>query len=114
MKLLAIDTSTNHFSVAVAEDDRVLAKENIVLTKVLENSIIPVINGVLTRAKIPLSQLDGFAVGLGPGSFTSLRVGLSTVKAFCMALQKPVVGIPSLDIIARGVDLKKGQVCVLT
>ena len=114
MKLLAIDTSTNRFSVAVSQDEKILAEKNIVLTKVLENSIIPVIDEVLKKAKVSLSQLEGFAVGLGPGSFTSLRVGLSTVKAFCLATGKPVVGISSLDIIADGFRHKGGYICVLT
>ena len=114
MKILAIDTSTSRFSVALSDGEKILAERNIVLTKVLENSIIPVIDSVLKKAKTPLAKLDGFAVGLGPGSFTSLRVGVSTIKAFCLATDKPVVGIPSLDIIAQGVNLPKGQVCVIT
>jgi tRNA threonylcarbamoyladenosine biosynthesis protein TsaB len=81
---------------------------------VLEDSILPAMDQVLDSAGIEFSQLDGFAIALGPGSFTSLRVGLSTVKAFGMATGKPVVGIPSLDIIARGVSLGDcDQICVL-
>lgn len=103
MKILALDTSSKTFSVAVMADGKVLAKKDVVLEKILSDSIIPTIDKVLAKAKVPLSKLDGFAVGLGPGSFTSLRVGVSTVKALSFATGKPVVGISSLDVIAQGV-----------
>ena len=103
MRLLSIDTSTKTFSVAVTDGGKVLAKKDIVLEKILSDSIIPTIDKVLAKAKIPLKKLDGFAIGLGPGSFTSLRVGVSTVKALSFAMGKPVVGVPSLDVIAQGV-----------
>ncbi len=113
MKLLSIDTSTNHFSLAVSSDEKILVEKNIVLSKVLESSIIPAIDAALKKAKIPLNKLDGFVVGLGPGSFTSLRVGVSTIKSFCLATGKPVVGIPSLDVIAEAVKTKANHICVV-
>ena len=73
MKLLAIDTSTNRFSVAVCDEAKILAGKNIIFTKVLENSIIPVIDETLKKVKVPFNRLDGFAVGLGPGSFQPSR-----------------------------------------
>ena len=64
---------------------------------------------------MPLNKIDGFAVGLGPGSFTGLRVGLSTVKALAFASQKPIVGIPSLDVLAMSSkDEGINQVCVVS
>ncbi|MBF0522699.1 MAG: tRNA (adenosine(37)-N6)-threonylcarbamoyltransferase complex dimerization subunit type 1 TsaB [Candidatus Omnitrophica bacterium] len=107
MKLLLLDTSTKNFSLAVSSGDRVVASKNMVLKKVLSSSIIPSIEGILKKAGIALNELDGFAVGLGPGSFTSLRVGVATVKGLAFALNKPVVGVSSLDIIAMGI---KGDV----
>ena len=81
---------------------------------VLEDSILPAVDKVLDSAGLKFSQIDGFAIALGPGSFTSLRVGLSTVKAFAMSTGKPVVGIPSMDIVARGIDLGDcDEICVL-
>ena len=113
MKILAIDTSTKNFSLAVADGDRVLKFKNVVLKKVLSSSIIPAINQILKQAKVSLSTLDGFAVGLGPGSFTSLRVGLSTIKGLTFALSKPVVGISSLDVIAQSVKDEAEDICVV-
>src|SRR3989304_5415259 len=103
MKILSIDTSTKTFSLAVSDGEEILRSRNIKITRVLSSSIIPSIHQILKKAGIALSQLDGFAVGLGPGSFTSLRVGLSTIKAFALATGKPVVGIPSLDVLALNV-----------
>lgn len=114
MNILSIDTSTKNFSLAVSKDQRVVRYRNIHLDKVLESSIIPAIDGILKLAKIPFEDLDGFAVGLGPGSFTSLRVGLSTIKAFALATGKPVVGVCSLDVVALNVlNVKCDEICVI-
>ena len=112
MNILALDTSSKHFSLAVAKDGKTLHSRSIFLKKVLSGSIMPAILGILKKAGLTLAKLDGFAVGLGPGSFTSLRVGLSTVKGLAYALKKPVVGIPSLDVLALNVK-EDGQICVV-
>jgi len=96
---------------AVAQDKKILASRHVKLTKVLSSSIMPEIEKILKKTRTPLSSLDGFAVGLGPGSFTSLRVGLSTVKAFSLSTGKKVVGISSLDVMAMNVK-EGGHVCV--
>ncbi len=114
MNILAIDTSTKNFSLAVSRNGKVLRFRNIKLDKVLESSIIPAIDGILKLAKVRFADLDGFAVGLGPGSFTSLRVGLSTIKAFALTTGKPVVGVSSLDVVAANVLGKKcDEICVI-
>ncbi|MDO8675813.1 MAG: tRNA (adenosine(37)-N6)-threonylcarbamoyltransferase complex dimerization subunit type 1 TsaB [Candidatus Omnitrophota bacterium] len=88
---------------------------NMTVDKVLEHSIIPAVDRLLASAGVPFKKLGAFAVGLGPGSFTSLRVGLATVKAFAMATGKPVVGVPSLDTLARGAaGLPCDEICVLS
>ena len=111
-KILALDTSTKQFSLAVGDGDKVIARRNVVLNKVLSSSIVPSIDRILSRAKVPLKALDGFAVGLGPGSFTSLRVGLATVKGLAFATRKPVVGISSLDVLAMGgISAGVPQIC---
>lgn len=113
MKILSLDSSTKKFSVAVAGDSKILASKNIVFDKALSQSIIPVIEGVLKKSGLSLKKIEGFVVGLGPGSFTSLRVGLATLKGLSFVAQKPVVGIASLDAIAWGVREKEAQVCVI-
>ena len=112
MKLLCIDTSTRVLSLAVSDNDRVLRSSHVSLEGFLSSSIIPSIQKILKSARIKLEALDGFAVGLGPGSFTSLRVGLATIKGLSFATGKPVVGIPSLDILAMSV-LGDQQICTI-
>ncbi len=112
MNLLAIDTSSKHFSLAVVKDGKVLRSRSVLLKKVLSDSIIPAIQGILKKAGLTIDRIDGFAVGLGPGSFTSLRVGLATVKGLAFATGKPVVGVPSLDVLALNVA-GDGQVCAV-
>jgi len=115
MYFLSIEPSTKVFSLALSDNGRVLRYRNMTVDKVLEHSIIPAVDRLLASAGVPFKKLDAFAVGLGPGSFTSLRVGLATVKAFAMATGKPVVGVSSLDVIARGaIGLPCDEICVLS
>lgn len=116
MKLLCLETSTRNFSLAVCDGERILAHRSVFLKSVLSSSIIPGVERILEKAGLSLGELDGFAVGLGPGSFTSLRVGLATVKGLAFATGKPVVGIPSLDALAMNVpgdDEKFSSICVI-
>lgn len=113
MNLLSIDTSTKNLSLAVSKDEKILRSRNVKLRRPLSASIMPAVRNILDASGVPLARLDGFAVGLGPGSFTSLRVGLSTVKGLAFAVRKPVVGVPSLDVLAMGVRQDNVQICAL-
>ncbi len=114
MYFLSIESSTQNFAVAVSRDDKLLRFRNIKAQKALEHSMLGVIDRILDSAKVPFKKLDAFVIGIGPGSFTSLRVGLSTVKAFALATQKHIAGICSLDVIAHGVShLDNDEICVL-
>ncbi|MFA5059656.1 MAG: tRNA (adenosine(37)-N6)-threonylcarbamoyltransferase complex dimerization subunit type 1 TsaB [Candidatus Omnitrophota bacterium] len=114
MNILSLETSTKNFSIAVLKDQKIIFERNMKLKDVLSSSILPAIIQVLTKSKMSLARLDGFAVGLGPGSFTSLRVGLSTVKGLAFATKKPIAGISSLDILAMNVPEKyTQQICTL-
>jgi len=116
MYFVSFETSTKIFSLAVNKDEKVLRYRNLKSASVLEDSILPALDKILDSAGIKFTQIDGFAIALGPGSFTSLRVGLSTVKAFAMATGRPVVGIPTLDIIAYGIQnfsFPYDEICVI-
>ena len=77
--------------------------------------LLPVVDQVLSGLGITLQEIDAFAVAVGPGSFTSLRVGLATAKAFAHALRKPLTGVPTLDALAQGLHGTPGLICpVLT
>ena len=113
MNILAIDTSTKNLSLAVSENAKVLKYRNVKLKRPLSSSIMPSIQRILDEVRIPLLKLDGFAVGLGPGSFTSLRVGLATIKGLAFATGKPAVGIVSLEVLAMNVQENNTPICVL-
>ncbi len=114
MYFLSIESSTQNFAIALNLDGKVLRHKTVKHAKLLEDVILKNIDALLSQAKVPFSKIDAFVVGLGPGSFTSLRVGLSTVKAFCLATQKPLVGICSLDIIAYAAcDASSDDICVI-
>ncbi len=115
MNILVIETSTKRFSLAVASNQQICAANDVELVGVLSSSIIPEIQKILKQAKIKLSDIDGYAVGLGPGSFTSLRVGLSTMKGLAFAHPKPFVGISSLDILAMNAfESSQKHICTIT
>ena len=120
MKILAVDTSTKHLSLAISDGDKTIAARNVRPRKDLSMTITFDIERVLAKATVRLTDLDGFVVVLGPGSFTSLRVGLSMLKAFVMVTMKPVVGVSSLDAIAMNVRARGAsrvhkalQICVI-
>ncbi len=117
MNILALETSTKNFSMALAQNGKVRRSRNVILDKILSSSIIPAIEKILREAGMNAKMLDGIAVGLGPGSFTSLRVGLATVKGLAFGLNTPVVGFSSLDILAGNALRKKAPrtewVCVM-
>jgi len=100
MNLLSLDSSTKTFSLALARDEHIVKVRHARLTGFLSASIIGRIDRFLKSVGWSLKNVDAFVVGLGPGSFTGLRVGLATVKGLAAGTGKPVVGIPSLDAVA--------------
>jgi len=108
VRLLALDSSTERLSLALWKGDKILKARSTILHRTLSSRIIPCIDRLLKEEHLSLGHLDGFAVGLGPGSFTSLRVGLATVKALAFYSGKPLLGISSLDVLAMGVRAGEG------
>jgi len=111
MKLLALDTSTSFLSVAVAEGEKILSSYHRPAHMLHSARLIPTIDSVLKKARARLSEMDGFVLGIGPGSFTGLRIGVTTVKALAFVTKKPVVAIPTLDAIAHNAGGFRGTVC---
>jgi tRNA threonylcarbamoyl adenosine modification protein YeaZ len=96
MKILAIETSGKVASTALLEDYKVISE--IVLNTKLVHSVmlIDLIDQVLRNASRKIEDVDLFAVSIGPGSFTGLRIGVSTIKGFCYATSKPCIGVDTL------------------
>jgi len=103
MKILGIDTSTKYLCIGICDQDKIY-EFNLDVGQKLSALITLTIKRILDSLGWEAKDIDYFACGLGPGSFTSLRIGLSTIKGLAWALNKPVVGIPSLDILSRNVN----------
>lgn len=113
MKVLAIDTSTAVTAVAVRDGDRLRAEDNAKTEQRHGDVLLPRVQAVLAAAALQLAEIDLLAVGVGPGAFTGLRVGLATVKGLGFALQKPVRGVSSPEAIASAALERAPQVVVL-
>jgi tRNA threonylcarbamoyladenosine biosynthesis protein TsaB len=100
MLVLAIDTSTAQVSVAFGDGGRVLGAVGLVGGRRHAEQLTPAIDYLRRELAVDLSQVAAIAVGTGPGLFTGLRVGVTTAKVMAQVLRIPVVGIPSLDLVA--------------
>ncbi len=100
MKILAIDTSTRTLCLGAGDGDKVY-EYNLELGTKLSELLVPTLKRVVGVLGWKTNEIDYFAAGVGPGSFTGLRVGLSAVKALSWSLNKPVAAVSSLDILAR-------------
>lgn len=100
MILLAIETATSRQSMAVLNNQKLLGYVECESSRSLTTQIIPAIDQLLRKASLDMEDLEALAVSIGPGSFTGLRVGLSTMTAFRLALGLPLVGVPTLEGLA--------------
>lgn len=100
MYVLGIDTATLAGSVAVLEDDRLLFEQTLYARTPHTERLLSALDDALRALSLSLGDLNGIAVGIGPGSFTGLRIGVTTAKSLAYSLRAPVVGIPTLDALA--------------
>lgn len=101
--ILAIETSHSPISLAIAVENKVMIEHGTVWQRTSEE-ILPLLERLLTRAGITLPQLDAVALSNGPGSFTALRIGMSTAKGLCFALDKPLITVGTLEAMAQAAD----------
>jgi len=114
VKILALETATIAGSVAIVDDGYGLLSEVRVNLKVAHaERLMPSIQWILGASRIAIGEIDAFAVSIGPGSFTGLRIGLSTVKGLSYAAKKPVVPVPTLDALARTLPFCPHTICPL-
>lgn len=99
--LLNIDTATEHASVCLSRDEHIISMEESVEQKNHASFIQLAIQQVFTIANLELSAVDAITVTHGPGSYTGLRVGLATAKGLCFALQKPLILVNTLEVMAQ-------------
>lgn len=111
MIILALDTSSIVATVAVMDEDKLIAEYTINHKRTHSQKIMPMIDTILKDCEIELKDLDYVAVAEGPGSFTGLRIGVSTAKGLAHALDIPVVGVSTLDALAFNMPFCHGLIC---
>jgi tRNA threonylcarbamoyladenosine biosynthesis protein TsaB len=105
MMILAVDTSTSSCSVALFNDQRLLAEETYTAGKTHSRHLLSIIHRILEACRCDPSAIEGIAVTRGPGTFTGLRIGISTVKGLAVATRARVVGVSSLAALAFPLSL---------
>jgi len=106
--LLAIESACRVPSVALLRGGAVIAEDDAEPGRTGAESLLPSVDAVLARGGVTLDAVDAFAVSIGPGSFTGLRVGVSTVKGLAFGGEAPVVPVPTLAAVARGASAAGG------
>ena len=121
MRVLGLDSSGIVASVAVVEDDVLVAEYTINYKKTHSQTLLPMLDEIVKMTELDLESIDAIAVAAGPGSFTGLRIGSATAKGLGLALKNPLVAIPTVeglaynlcgiaDVVCPIMDARRGQV----
>lgn len=111
MKLIAIDSSGLVASVAVLQDDNLLAGYTVHFKKTHSQTLLPMLDEISRMTELVPDSIDFIAIAKGPGSFTGLRIGSATAKGLGLALNKPIVEVPTLAGLAYNLYGAKGLIC---
>ncbi len=125
MIVLGMDTSTEMTSIALLDEDQVLAESSYKSRQSQMERLLPSIDAMFKETDTSINDIDGIAVGLGPGLFTASRIGVSTAKVLAYSLDSQIVGVCSLDVLAWSaaslstniisvIDARRGEVFVST
>jgi tRNA threonylcarbamoyladenosine biosynthesis protein TsaB len=102
MRILAIDTSSCAVGAAIADDGGLVGQLELAAGRQASETLLPLTGNLLNLCGLALADMDALAVTCGPGSFTGLRIGLATAKAWVQALHKPLVAVSTLEALAYG------------
>lgn len=111
MKILAIDTSGLVGAVAIADGDMLLAQFSIQYKTTHSEILMPMLDDMCKKIHLELPSIDAIAVAKGPGSFTGLRIGAATAKGLALALDKPIIPVPTVDAIAYNLYGNEKVIC---
>ena len=100
MRILGVDSSGMVASVALVEDDLLVAEYSVNYKKTHSQTLLPMLDEIVKMTELDLNTIDAIAVAAGPGSFTGLRIGAATVKGLGLALEKPVISVPTCHGLA--------------
>lgn len=113
MKILALESSGLVASVAVVEDGKMIGEYTTNFKKTHSQTLLPMLDELVKTLELDLNDIDAIAVCAGPGSFTGLRIGSATAKGLGLALNKPLIGIPTVDGIAYNLYGTERVICPL-
>ena len=111
MKIIAIDSSGLTASVAIIEDDNLIAEYNVQYKKTHSQTLLPMLDEIKKMIDLDLDTVDGIAISRGPGSFTGLRIGSSTAKGLAWALNVPIIEIGTLEGMACSLYATNAIIC---
>lgn len=111
VRLLSIDSSSPSGGVALLEGGRIVSQTPLPKTPSYSNCLLSLVDKTLSDSHYALSDMDGFCLTTGPGSFTGLRVGVSLVKGFILATHKPYVEVNALEALAALAQPTSRQIC---
>lgn len=113
MRVLGVETATGQGGVAIVGPEGVLAEVTLSVTAGYGERLLPALDRLLAVADLSPEQVDGYAISIGPGSFTGLRIGLATVKGLALATGKPLAAVPTLEALAAILPFCPHPVCPL-
>ena len=111
MKILALDSSGIVASVALLEEDTLLAEYTVNYKKTHSQTLLPMLDEIAKMTELDLETIDAIAVAAGPGSFTGLRIGSATAKGLGLALNKPLISVPTVEALAFNLYDVQGLIC---
>ena len=111
MLMLAFESSAKPASVALFQDDALLGISTQITALTHSRTLLPMAEDLLKNAELTMRDIDVFAVAHGPGSFTGIRIGISTVKGLAWASGKPCVGVSTLEAMAWNGSSREGLLC---
>ncbi|MEI6614770.1 MAG: tRNA (adenosine(37)-N6)-threonylcarbamoyltransferase complex dimerization subunit type 1 TsaB [Chrysiogenales bacterium] len=114
MNLLSLDTSSRDASITVLKNEDILLEYNFTSQDNLSAMLVPSLEFILKALGMQMAHIDAFGIGIGPGNFTGIRIGMATLKGLAFAERKPVVGVISLKALAyKFVDTKKTVISLI-
>ncbi len=111
MRILTLDSSGLVATVAILEEEQMIAEYTVNYKKTHSQTLLPMLDEIVKMTEFDLSSIDAIAVAGGPGSFTGLRIGSATAKGLGLALGKPLIHVPTVDGMAYGLYGNEGLIC---
>jgi tRNA threonylcarbamoyladenosine biosynthesis protein TsaB len=111
MKILALETATRAGSIAIMDESAFIGEVRLDVSIAHAERVMDSITWLLKSSDITIEEIGAFGVSIGPGSFTGLRIGLSTIKGLSFSVKKPIVPVPTLDALARRLPFCRHYIC---